>query len=155
MLYVDRTLFWVLQAFMGLGIVTAALTLLVTIRERDPKWSVGALREMVAGLVVGGGLMVNNTVGQVQGFLTTGGEFVRTPKRARTAEGETPDAAADRPYSTPLHWTFFAEGLAVTYCLVGAVVLIQRGEALWSLALILWGASLGLIVQQQLIRPPT
>lgn len=154
-LYVDRTLFWVLQAFMGLGIVTAALTLLVTIHERDHRLSVGALREMVAGLVIGGGLMVNNTVGQVQGFLTTGGEFVRTPKRAQAPKGETPSGTgADRPYSTPLHWTFFAELLGVAYCVVGAVILIQQGEALWSLALILWGASLGLIVQQQLIPPP-
>ena len=33
---------------------------------------------------VGMGLMVNNTVGQIQGFLSSGGEFVRTPKLAST-----------------------------------------------------------------------
>ena len=154
-LYVDRRLFWVLQGFMGLGIVTAALTLLVTIHERDQKWSFRALREMVAGLLIGGGLMVNNTVGQLQGFLATGGEFVRTPKRARTPEGAAlHPSGANRPYSTPLHWTFFVELLAVGYCIGGAVVLIQQGEALWSLVMILWGVSLGLIAQQQLIRRP-
>jgi hypothetical protein len=135
--------------------MAAPLTLLVTIRERDQEWSVGALREVLAGLLIGGGLMVNNTVGQVQGFLATGGEFERTPKRARAPDGDALDpTAADRPYSTRLHWTFFAEVVAVAYCIGGAVVLIQQGEALWSLLMILWGTSLGLIAQQQLIRPP-
>ena len=151
-LYIDRTLFWVLQGFMALGIAAAALSLIVTIRERDGKWSLGALREVVASLLVGIGMMVNNTVGQIQGFLASGGEFLRTPKRARVGDDNTLDGmGADRPYASPLHWTFFAELLVIGYCVFGTVFLIQHEEVLWSLAMVLWAVSLGLVVHQQLI----
>ncbi|HUF74648.1 MAG TPA: glycosyltransferase [Longimicrobiales bacterium] len=150
-LYVDRTLFWILQAFMSLGIVAAFLSFLITLRERDQRWSLAAFGQVVVGLAVGMGLMVNNTVGQIQGFVAAGGEFVRTPKGHFRVETALPSpSSASLEYATPLHWTFFAEILVIAYCIAGAAFLIYRGETLWSLAMIFWGACLGLMVQQQL-----
>jgi hypothetical protein len=152
-LYMDRTVFFVLQGFMALGIAAAALSLLVTIRERDDRWLVASLFEVVAGLCVGVGMMVNNTVGQLQGFLASGGEFARTPKRSRTASGlATAVSGSDRPYASPLHWTFFAEVLIIGYCLMTAVFLVRQGEGLWAVAMVFWAACLGLVVQQQMTR---
>lgn len=153
-MYVDRTLFWVLQGFMSLGIVAAVLTFFITLHERDQRWSLGALGEVVIGLCVGMGLMVNNTVGQVQGFLSSGGEFVRTPKSVHGTPGPSSGVGADRPYASPLHWTFFAEILVIAYCLAGAVFLVERGESLWSLAMVFWALCLGLMVQQQVEPRP-
>jgi len=150
-LHVDRALFWVLQGFMSLGIIAAILSFIVTLHERDGSWSVRSLGEVFVGLCVGMGLMVNNTVGQIQGFMARGGEFVRTPKLASAGHDRSLDAlGADRPYTSPLHWTFFAELLVLAYSVGGAVLLIQQGEALWSLAMIFWAACLGLMVQQQM-----
>jgi cellulose synthase/poly-beta-1,6-N-acetylglucosamine synthase-like glycosyltransferase len=155
--YVDRTLFWVLQGFMSLGMVAAFLSFLITMRERDARLTLTSVLQVAVGLAVGMGLMVNNTVGQVQGFLAAGGEFVRTPKgeahfAASVAPGGTASPSA---YQTPLHWTFFAEILVIGYCFAGTAWLIQHGQGLWSLALIFWGACLGLMVQQQLAYRPT
>ncbi len=148
-LYVDRTLFWILQGFMSLGIVAAAVSFFLTVREREARWRLSSLGKVVAGLCVGMGLMVNNTVGQIQGFLSSGGEFVRTPK---LVSGNSALAAmgADTPYTSPLHWTFFVELLVMAYCVAGAVLLVQEGEALWSLAMVFWAGCLGLMVQQQI-----
>jgi glycosyltransferase involved in cell wall biosynthesis len=150
-LYMDRRIFLVLQGLMSLGIVAAAASFLVTIRERDGRWTSRSFGEVVTGLCVGMGLMVNNTVGQIQGFLSMGGEFGRTPKAASHHEDASLVAlGADRPYASPLHWTFFAELLVMAYCVAGAAMLIQQGEALWSLAMMFWAACLGLMVQQQI-----
>ena len=81
-LQIDRTLFWVMQAFMALGMTAAAGSLLLTVRERDGAMSFAGVVDVVSGIVIGVGLMVNNTVGQLQGLVATGGEFVRTPKSA-------------------------------------------------------------------------
>lgn len=149
-LYVDRRLFWVLQGFMSLGIVAAVCSFLVTIHERDDRWSPGAIAEVAVGVCVGMGLMVNNTVGQIQGFVASGGEFARTPKLSTRPHEETLGAlGADLPYASPLDWTFFVELLVMAYCMAGAVMLIQHGEGLWSLAMVFWAACLGLMVQQQ------
>jgi hypothetical protein len=151
-LYVDRTLFWILQGFMSLGIVAAVLSFFVTMHEREARWRFSALREVAVGIAVGMGLMVNNTVGQIQGFLTSGGEFVRTPKHAtHHADASLGALGADRPYVSPLHWTFFVEILVMAYCIAGAVFLVQSGEALWSLAMLFWALCLALMVQQQLV----
>jgi cellulose synthase/poly-beta-1,6-N-acetylglucosamine synthase-like glycosyltransferase len=150
-LYVDRTFFWILQGFMSLGIVAAAASFLITVREREEPWSLGTLGKVVASLCVGMGLMVNNTVGQIQGFATSGGEFVRTPKRKRVSTDSALAAlGAEQAYSSPLHWTFFAEVLVITYCLAGAAFLVRQGEGLWSVAMLFWAACLGLMVQQQM-----
>jgi cellulose synthase/poly-beta-1,6-N-acetylglucosamine synthase-like glycosyltransferase len=150
-LYIDRRLFWALQGFMSLGIVAAVLSFLLTIRERESTWRAGALGEVFMGVLVGMGLMVNNTVGQIQGFVSSGGEFVRTPKLASAHLDPTRDAlGADQPYSSPLHWTFFVELVVMVYCVAGAVFLVQQGQGLWALAMIFWALSMGLMVQQQL-----
>lgn len=154
-LYVDRTLFWVLQGLMSLGIVAAALSFLITVQEREEPWSLGTLGRVFVSLCVGMGLMVNNTVGQIQGFATAGGEFVRTPKRSRVAkDGALAAMGAEQAYSSPLHWTFFAEVLVILYCLAGAAFLVQQGEGLWSVAMLFWAACLGLMVQQQMTQSP-
>lgn len=154
-LHVDRTLFWILQGFMSLGIVAALISFLVTVRERAPSSGLRSLVRVIGGLCVGMGLMVNNTVGQIQGFVSSGGEFVRTPKQSLRHLDETMVAlGADTPYRSPLHWTFFGELLLAAYCSVGAVVLVQQGEAFWSLALVFWALCMGLMVQQQLAEAP-
>lgn len=150
-LYVDRTLFWLLQGFMSLGIVAALVSFFVTVRERERKWGISSLGRVVVGLCVGMGLMVNNTVGQIQGLLSSGGEFVRTPKLGSTHDDDDMVAmGADVPYASPLHWTFFVELLVMVYCIAGAVLLVQEGEALWSIAMVFWAVCMGLMVQQQM-----
>lgn len=152
-LYVDRTLFWVLQGFMSLGIVAAMASFLITVHERNEALTPGTVGRVIVSLCVGMGLMVNNTVGQVQGFMARGGEFARTPKQKRASTDHALAAlGADRAYASPLHWTFFAEVLVMAYCLAGAAFLIQQGEGLWSLAMLFWAGCLGLMVQQQMAQ---
>ena len=79
---IDRTTFWILQGFMALGITAATGSLLLTVIERERRLTLVGATEVVAGLAIGVGMMVNNTVGQLQGVLASGGEFARTPKRA-------------------------------------------------------------------------
>ncbi|MDX1493747.1 MAG: glycosyltransferase family 2 protein, partial [Longimicrobiales bacterium] len=154
-LYVDRTLFWILQGFMSLGIVAALVSFVVTTRERDPSPPLRQVSRVVGGLCVGMGLMVNNTLGQIQGLLSSGGEFVRTPKVSfRHRDPILVALGADDPYRSPLHWTFFGELLLALYCMAGAVLLVQRGEALWSLAMVFWAMCMALMLHQQLAEPP-
>jgi cellulose synthase/poly-beta-1,6-N-acetylglucosamine synthase-like glycosyltransferase len=149
--YVDRRLFWVLQGLMSLGMIAALASFLITVHERDEPISLGTVGRVVVSLCVGMGLMVNNTVGQLQGFATAGGEFVRTPKKKRTATDSALAAlGAEQAYASPLHWTFYAEVLVMAYCLAGAAFLLQHGEGLWSLAMFFWASCLGLMVQQQM-----
>ena len=151
-LYMDRTLFFVLQALVGLATTVVPLSFVVTITERDGSWGgISSLREILAGLAVGIGLMVNNSVGQAEGFLVAGGEFARTPKgvvesghRSITAVG------ADKAYSNPLHWTFFAELALTSYCIVGAALLFTKGESLWAFPLILFGICIALVIRLQM-----
>lgn len=159
-LYVDRTLFWVMQALMALGIVAAAVSMLLTARERDGRLSFGGVREVVSGLMLGVGIMINNTVGQLEGLVESGGEFVRTPKKAHapTSAAATPDRPDPAPtpsaegYATPLHWTFFAEVGVMVYCAWGLLFLVQSGEPLWAIAMGSWGLCIGLVVVQQIVR---
>lgn len=152
-LHVDRTLFWVLQGFMSLGIVAALVSFLMTVRARNERLGLDAFVRVAGGLCVGMGLMVNNTVGQIQGFLSSGGEFLRTPKRAaRHADAEMAALGADTPYVSPLHWTFFAEILAAAYCLLGAALLVREGEGLWAVAMVFWALCFGVMIHLQLVR---
>jgi cellulose synthase/poly-beta-1,6-N-acetylglucosamine synthase-like glycosyltransferase len=150
-LEMDRLVFFVLQAFMGLAILVAPLSFIITVTERDGRWSMSSLGEVVAGICVGIGLMVNNSAGQLQGFIERGGEFVRTPKSNRPMTGGAAMAAAafEKPYSSPLHWTFFVELLVIAYCVLGAALLILRGEALWAIPMLFWAMCLGLVAQLQ------
>ena len=74
---------------MALATLAAPLSLLVTLRERGEAWNMSSVGQVLAGMCVGIGLMVNNTVAQVQGFFLPAGEFVRTPKGTRhSSRGE-------------------------------------------------------------------
>jgi len=148
-LYMDRTLFWILQAMMGVAILVAPLSFAITVVERDGRWSLASVGEIIAGICVGIGLMVNNSAGQVQGFIEAGGEFVRTPKSNVRPGGVAPKGKA-RGYTSPLHWTFFAELLVIGYCFVTTAVLMSRGEALWAVPLVFWAMCLGLVAQMQM-----
>ena len=152
-LYVDRVFFWVMQGFMSLATLATPLSLLVTLRERGERWNMNSVGQVLAGMCVGIGLMVNNTVAQVQGFFLSRGEFVRTPKGTRHAPG--PGMIAASPYRSPLHWTFFLELLVLAYCLWGSAILITRGEALWAFPLLFWGMCVALVVRLQLSAQPT
>lgn len=149
-LYVDRGLFWVMQGLMSLVTLVAPLSFLITLHERGDRWSLDGVGQVLAGLCIGIGLMVNNTVGQFQGFLQGEGEFARTPKgwQARKAGG-VGDA---RPYTSPLHWTFFAELAVMAYCLLTSTLLMVEGQALWAFPLLFWGMCVGLVVRLQLTR---
>jgi len=149
-LLMDRTLFYVLQSFMGLAVLVAPLSFGLTVVERDGRWSFASLGEIVAGICIGIGLMVNNSAGQIQGFIEAGGEFVRTPKSNRPAGAKPAATGAVKQYSSPLHWTFFAELLVIAYCLAGTALLVSRGEALWAIPMLFWAMCLGLVVQFQM-----
>jgi hypothetical protein len=150
-LLMDRTLFLVLQSFMAIAVLVAPLSFGITVVERDGRWSLSSIGEIVAGICIGIGLMVNNSAGQIQGFLEAGGEFVRTPKSNRPIGAKAgPASGATRQYSSPLHWTFFAELLVITYCFAGTALLFSRGEALWAVPMLFWAACLGLVVQFQM-----
>jgi len=168
-LQMDRTVFLVLQALMGLAILVAPLSFIITVKERDGRWSMSSVGEVVAGICVGIGLMVNNSAGQLQGFIERGGEFVRTPKSNRPAPAAAlsasggaavltapttatgiPDSGFEKPYASPLHWTFFVELLVIAYCLFGTALLVQHGEALWAVPMLFWAICLGLVAQLQM-----
>lgn len=141
-LHVNRPFFLGLQALMSLATVAAPLTLVVTVHERDGRLpGPRAIGQVLAGMCIGLGLMVNNTVAQVQGLIAGEGEFVRTPKGG--------GALVER-YRLPLHWTFFAELAVVAYCLWGVALLVQAGEALWAAPLVFWGGCVALVVYLQL-----
>lgn len=151
-LYVDRTFFWVMQAFMSLAIMVAPLSFLLTLRERGDRWNLQSMFQVLASLCLGIGLMVNNTVGQIEGFLLGEGEFFRTPKGWGFAH--TSASRADRPYASPLHWTFFAEVGVLAYCILTSTLLMTRGDALWALPLLFWGMCVGLVARLQLSPDP-
>jgi cellulose synthase/poly-beta-1,6-N-acetylglucosamine synthase-like glycosyltransferase len=149
-LVMDRGLFLVLQSFMGIAVLVAPLSFIITVVERDGRWSLGSLGEIVAGICIGIGLMVNNAAGQIQGFVEAGGEFVRTPKSNRPAGGTVLASGAGKQYASPLHWTFFAELLVIAYCFAGTALLLSRGEAAWAIPMFFWAMCLGLVVQLQM-----
>ena len=149
-LYMDRTAFWIVQGIMALVIVVAPVSFALTVIERDKGLSIRSIGQIVSSFCVGIGLMVNNTVGQIQGFVSSGGEFVRTPKTFHAPSQNAPDQATPEAYVVPLHWSFFIELLVTAYCLGSAVVLIQAGEVFWAAPLIFWALCLGIVVQQQL-----
>ena len=153
-LYVDRGFFWVMQGFMVFATLAAPLTSLVTVRERGDVWTISSAGEVLAGMCIGLGLMVNNTVAQMQGFFLAEGEFVRTPKGTRKTSGPPDASPATSLYRSPLHWTFFLELIVLGYCLLGSAVLITRGEALWAFPLLFWGMCVALVARLQLTAQP-
>jgi cellulose synthase/poly-beta-1,6-N-acetylglucosamine synthase-like glycosyltransferase len=153
-LYVDRVFFWVMQGLMSLATLVAPLSFLITVRERGDRWSLRALGQVLAGLCIGMGLMVNNTVGQIQGFLSSEGEFARTPKTGSGAAGSPRRFGGGKPYGSPLHWSFFLELVLIVYCVGSAAVLVQQGEALWAIPMLFWAMCLGLVAQLQMAPQP-
>jgi len=147
-LLVERRFFFAMQLLMSVATVVAPLTLALTLHERGDRWSLRSVGTVLAGMCVGIGLMVNNTAGQMLGFLPRPGEFARTPK-ASVGLG-----AGARPYRSRLHWTFFAELAVMAYSLGGAALLVQRGEGLWALPLVFWAGCLGLVAQLQMAPQP-
>ncbi len=154
-LYVDRGFFLASQAIMTVVLSVAPISFVITLRERGDRWSLGFVARLLAGLCVGIGLMVNNTVGQVLGLVSTRGGFARTPKGARPSQDAALRAmGAERPYALPLNWTFFIELLVIAYALAGTAMLAARGQAAWSLPLVFWATCLGLVVQLQVAPQP-
>jgi hypothetical protein len=151
-LYMDRLTFFVIQGFMALVILVAPVSFALTVTERDGTWTLASLGQILAGVCVGIGLMVNNTAGQIHGFVAAGGEFVRTPKLSRG--NGAPRARTVKPYGSPLHWTFFAELGVIAYCVAGAALLVSRGEPFWAIPLLFWAGCLGLVVQLQMAPRP-
>lgn len=153
-LYMDRTFFWIVQAIMASVITVAPVTFVMTVLERDQGLRVRSIVQVVASVVFGIGLMVNNTAGQIQGFLSRGGEFVRTPKELHIGSETTAAAPAPKSYGSPLHWSFWFEILVMAYCVWTTTVLVSAGEALWAIPLVFWAICLGLVVRLQLTPVP-
>jgi glycosyltransferase involved in cell wall biosynthesis len=149
-LVMDRRVFLVLQGLTGLASLVSVLSFVVTVWERDGRWSATSLAELLTGICVGIGLMVNNSAAQVQGYLESGGEFVRTPKTTADAGAGSPRARR-MSYVSPLHWTFYAEILVVAYCVTSAAILINTGEGLWAIPLVFWAVCMGLVAQLQMV----
>ena len=154
--YMDRTIFLVVQGIMALVILVAPVSFALTVIERDQKITLSSVFQVVAGVCLGIGLMVNNTAGQIQGFFSKGGEFVRTPKAHHAGSDGlvTASGSAPRQYHSPLHWTFFLEIALAGYCLWATWFLVMQGEALWAVPLVFWAACLGLVAQLQLASSP-
>ncbi len=152
-LNMDRGLFLFLQVFLFVFNLVAPLSFLLVLRERGDRLSLESVMRVVAGMCLGIGLMIANTVGQVQGLLSQRGEFARTPKAARWRDGAGGElaelAAAARPYRSTLHWTFFLELLVIAYCAIGLSLLVMRGQGLWAFPLFFWGGCLTLVVVLQ------
>lgn len=141
-LHVERSFFMAMQVPMTLATLAAPLSLLLTVRERDGRLpGAGSISEILAGMCIGLGLMVNNTVAQIQGLFVTEGEFVRTPKGASASSGL---------YRLPLHWTFYAEIATVGYCAWGAAMILRAGQGMWAFPMFFWGGCLVLILHLQL-----
>jgi cellulose synthase/poly-beta-1,6-N-acetylglucosamine synthase-like glycosyltransferase len=149
--YMDRTTFLIVQGVMALIILVAPVSFALTVIERDGRITLATIGHMVAGVSLGIGLMVNNSVGQIQGFVSPGGEFVRTPKAHHAAsDGVAPSSSTPQAYGSPLHWTFFLEVALAGYCLMASAFLISNGEALWAVPLVFWAGCLGLVAQLQM-----
>jgi cellulose synthase/poly-beta-1,6-N-acetylglucosamine synthase-like glycosyltransferase len=153
-LYMNRNVFLVMQGLMAIAALAAPLSLFLTLRERDSEWNMNSVGQVLAGMCVGLGLMVNNTVAQLQGFLLSEGEFARTPKGTRRSVDGSVAALATGLYRSPLHWTFFLEVLVVAYSGMASAILVMAGEALWALPLLFWGLCVGLVVKFQLSAQP-
>lgn len=151
-LSVDRRLFLVLQLFLAAFNLVAPLSFLLVLKERGDRITGASVLRVVAGMCLGIGLMIANTVGQVQGFLSHHGEFTRTPKAPRAGRGAD---AASRRYRSALHWTFFLELITIAYCAVGLDLLVERGQALWAFPMLFWGACLMLVVVLQWLDTET
>lgn len=149
-LYLNRPFFIVTQALMSATTFVAPVSFALTLNERGERLRGKHASQLIAAMGIGMGLMVNNTVGQVQGFLLGAGEFARTPK-GWTA-GAYSAGRAQTAYSSPLHWSFAAEVLVIVYCLLSAVLLLQRGEWFWVFPLLFWGACVALVVKLQVRR---
>ncbi len=67
-----------------------------------------------------------------------------------TAPSGLPAPGFEKPYASPLHWTFFAELLVIAYCVLGTALLVQHGEALWAVPMLFWAICLGLVAQLQM-----
>jgi hypothetical protein len=150
-LYANRPLFLVMQGLMTLATLIAPLAFMLTLLERGDRLNVASARTLLAAIAIGIGLMVNNTVGQAQGFFASVGAFARTPKGWSAARGGRGDAA--RVYASPLHWSFYAEVVLVVYCAGAAALLITRGEGLWAVPLVFWGLCLALVAGMQFAAP--
>ncbi len=153
-LYMDRLTFWIIQAIMALVIIVAPVSFALTVIERDRGFRWSAIGQIVASVCLGIGLMVNNTAGQIQGFLSRGGEFVRTPKRRHLPSESGGETRAPQQYGTPLHWSFFVELAVIGYCVWGTTALVRAGEGFWAVPLVFWAICLSVVVHLQ-VRTPT
>ena len=150
-LNMDRRLFLFVQLFLVVFNLVAPLSFLLALKERGDALTPTSVLRVAAGMCLGIGLMIANTVGQVQGLLSARGEFARTPKAVRPAGDELARLGAARPYASALHWTFFLEILAIGYCAAGFSLLILRGQALWAFPMLFWGSCLSLVALLQWI----
>ncbi len=155
-LYMNRQAFWIVQGIMALVFVTAPVSFALTAIERDGKLTFSSLVHILTAAVIGSGLMVNNCVGQLQGFLSEGGEFVRTPKAHHTVDGPEGEGSslAPKTYRSPLDWTFYLEIVVMVYCALTVAMLVSNGELFWAGPLVFWGICLAVVAQMQLAPSP-
>ena len=108
----------------------AVLGLVGRIRKDKP---LPFARQLALGIGLSIGLMVNNSVGFLQGLGSQSGTFDRTPKH-----GDRRSASV-----APKHWALWAEAATAMYCLSSAAFLLARGHGLWAMGPLLWGICVG------------
>ncbi len=142
---------WICQIGLVLGNLAAIAGFLSTYLVRGGKkkgLSMGV--EILASMVLGITMMVNNTVAFFSGLFVAKGEFERTPKTGRASTGQV-----GKMRRIPLHWTFFFETALAGYGLVAASVMFQRGYAFEAQQSLLLGLAMLAMVAVQLRRPKT
>ncbi|MFQ5590551.1 MAG: glycosyltransferase [Phycisphaerae bacterium] len=108
--------------------------------------SLSALRTIPAMLVLGCGLCINNSLAVFRGLVTTGGEFVRTPKSG--SDGRTVHASR---YDLVRDHAWIAEIAAGVYSFASFLVYFQGSHRVFSFFLLLY--AIGFCMIGWLSRP--
>ena len=137
-----RPVFLVGQAVLSIATAVGPVSFAVTARELGRPLSRRFLRDVLVATAIGMGLMVNNTLAHVLGYLGPAGAFARTPK-----SGTMPPLAE---YRLSLDWTLLGELALLAYSAWSAALLIRAGAWIWSPPCLMWCVCLGLMIGLQL-----
>ncbi len=143
------TFLWTCQIGLVLGNLAAISGFLSTyIMRSGQKKGLAMVVEVLASMILGITLMVNNSIAFMSGLLTREGEFERTPKAGLNSNGS---AGVGR--RLPLHWTFIIEAAVAGYGIVAATLMFNRGHFLEAQQSFLLGLAMFAMVVAQIRRP--
>lgn len=140
---------WICQIGLVLGNLAAISGFLSTyIARGGKKKGLSMAFEILASMILGITMMVNNTMAFFSGLFVKKGEFERTPKL-----GQSRARPSEKPRRQPLHWTFFLETALAGYGFVAATFMFNRGHAFEAQQSLLLGCAMLVMVTVQLRRP--